>query len=49
MIAQVTGELEVPTAMYRDAEETLQDVNRLIMLRDFDGLTRRIMQLYKER
>ena len=39
----------MPTAMYRDAEETLQDVKRLIMLHDFDGLTRRIMQLFRER
>ncbi|MFO0116431.1 MAG: hypothetical protein ACK521_02010 [bacterium] len=35
--------------MYRNAEETLQDINRLIMLHDFDGLTRRVMQLYRER
>lgn len=35
--------------MYRNAEETLQDINRLVMLNDFDGLTRRVMQLFKER
>jgi hypothetical protein len=35
--------------MYRNAEETLQDINRLIMLHDFEGLTRRVMQLYRER
>jgi len=27
----------------------LADVNRLVMLNDHDGLTRRIMQIYKER
>ena len=27
----------------------MADVNRLIMLNDHDGLTRRIMQIYKER
>ena len=35
--------------MYRNAEETLQDINRLVMLNDFDGLTRRVMQLFRER
>ncbi len=35
--------------MYQSAEETLADIQRLIMLEDFDGIRRRVMQLFKER
>ena len=35
--------------LYRSAEEALTDMQRLIMLEDFEGLRRRVMQMYKER
>ena len=40
---------EAPKALYASAEETLADIQRLIMLEDFDGLRRRVVQLFKER
>ena len=35
--------------LYNSAEEALTDMQRLIMLEDFEGLRRRVMQMYKER
>ena len=35
--------------LYKSAEEALTDMQRLIMLEDFEGLRRRVMQMYKER
>ena len=39
----------MPKALYASAEETLADIQRLILLEDFDGLRRRVVQLFKER
>ena len=36
-------------ALYNSAEETLADIQRLILLEDFEGLRRRVVQLFKER
>ena len=35
--------------LYNSAEEALTDMQRLIVLEDFEGLRRRVMQMYKER
>ena len=49
IIRSTFGEQETPAALYSNAEETLSDIQRLIMLEDFDGLRRRVVQLFKER
>lgn len=36
-------------SIYQSTEETQQDVQRLIMLEDFEGLKKRVMQLFKEK
>ena len=49
IIRSTFGDPAAPAMLYKSAEETLTDMQRLIMLEDFDGLRRRVMQMYKER
>ena len=49
IIRSTFGDPAGPQMLYKSAEETLTDMQRLIMLEDFDGLRRRVMQMYKER
>lgn len=49
IVRSTFGDSQAPKALYSNAEETLTDIQRLIMLEDFDGLRRRVMQLFKER
>ena len=49
IIRSTFGDIEQPKQLYANAEETLADIQRLIMLDDYEGLRRRVMQLYKER
>ena len=49
IVRSTFGDPTAPQMLYKSAEETLTDIQRLIMLEDFDGLRRRVMQMYKER
>jgi len=49
MIKTTFGDQKVPEHLYKTAEDTLSDIQRLILLEDFEGLRRRVMQLYRER
>ena len=49
IIRSTFGDIGGPSMLYKSAEEALTDMQRLIMLEDFEGLRRRVMQMYKER
>lgn len=49
MVRSTFGEAQSSAGLYSSAEETLADIQRLIMLEDYDGLRRRVVQLFKER
>lgn len=49
IIKSAFGEEKKPETLYKSQEDTLKDIQRLIMLEDFEGLRKRVLQLYKER
>ena len=43
LIRSTFGDLQNPKSLYASADETLTDIQRLIMLEDFEGLRRRVL------
>jgi hypothetical protein len=43
IIKNAFGDQTTPAPLYQNQEETLTDIQRLIMLEDFDGLRKRVL------